>query len=58
MFKLLRALWSKKFFLVGFAVGFLGSFGTLSLNRVLSKESLKQQKACEGTQEDTQQKLK
>jgi hypothetical protein len=58
MFKLLRALRTHKFFLIGFTVGFLGSFGTLSLDRVLSKEAFKQQKACEGTQKDAQQKLK
>jgi hypothetical protein len=58
MFKILRALRNHKFFLIGFAVGFLGSFGTLSLDRVLSKEALKQQKAHEGTQKNAQQKLK
>jgi hypothetical protein len=58
MFKLLRALWSKKFFLLGFTVGFLASFGTLSLNRVLSKETIKHQKTHEGAQKGTQHELK
>jgi hypothetical protein len=57
MFKLLRVLWAKKFFLLGFTVGFLASFGTLSLNRALSKETLKQQKSYEGTQDGAQHKL-
>jgi hypothetical protein len=55
---ILRTLRDHKFFLIGFAMGFLGSFGTLSLDRVLSKEAFKQQKAREGTQEDTNHKLK
>ncbi|MFZ8859706.1 MAG: hypothetical protein ACO2PP_04285 [Thermocrinis sp.] len=53
----LRALRNHKFFLIGFAIGFLASLGTLSLNRVLSKEAFKQQKACEGTQKGANQKL-
>jgi hypothetical protein len=54
----LRALRDHKFFLIGFAVGFLVAFGSLSLNRVLSKETFKEQKACKSTQEGTQHKLK
>jgi hypothetical protein len=58
MLKLLRTLRGHKFFLIGFAIGFLASFGYLSLNMVLSKEALKEQKACESTQENANQKLK
>jgi hypothetical protein len=58
MFKLLRALRNHKTFFIGFAIGFLASFGTLSLNRVLPKETLKHQKTYEGTQEGAQHKLK
>jgi hypothetical protein len=57
MFKLLRALRKHKAFLLGFTVGFLASFGTLSLNWVLSKETFKHQKTYEGTQKGAQDKL-
>jgi hypothetical protein len=53
----LRTLWAKKFFLIGFTLGFFGSLGTLYLHRVSVKSAPKQE--CYDTaQEKTPQKIK